>query len=346
MKIWNLYLLKSLAKTFFFLFFLIFILYTVVDLSMNGVRFFSHGSLNFFEVAKYYVFTFSNLHAFFFPLTFLLAFLKVFLDLTRHNELIALQMAGLSQKKLLTPFFVFATLLVLASYLHQELLAPSTQRVALAFRTKHAKHKRKNSPHLYNIALQDKSELVYQSFENDQLFDVYWLKNNQDFWYMKYLKLNPTKGLFVDHFQRKTTGKLEKTESFSEISFPQIAIDPNIRLENFIPLESRPLSMMLKGSLLKNSERKNILCYLHYTLAAPLISFLLLFAISPFVFRFSRSKNGFVIIALSLFGFIAFKTILDGMMILGENQVLPSYLAIWGPILVSLSVVIPRFVRA
>lgn len=344
MNIWNKYLFKSLLKTFLFLLLSIFFTFSIVDLSMNGVRFFSSGTLGFLEIAKYYVYTFSNHHAFFFPLTFLLASLKVFLDLNRHHELVALQMAGLSQKKLLTPFFTFALLLVIASYAHQEWLAPTTQTVATTFRSKHAKHKKKNTAHLHNVTLQDQSEIIYQNFQDNELFDVYWIRNNKDIWYMKYLKLNPTRGLFADHFQR-TTGELEKTESFTEISFPQIAFDPNVKLENFIPLENRPLSTLLAQSFKKNSERKNVLCHLHYTLASPLACFLLLFAIAPLSFRFSRVKNAFLITAISLFAFVAFKTILDGMLILGENQVMPSFAAIWGPIVVVFSLVMPKFIK-
>lgn len=344
MKIWNKYLFTSLAKTFFFLLLSIFLTFSIVDLSMNGVRFFSNGSFGFLEIVKYYAYTFSNHHAFFFPLTFLFASLKVFLDLNRHHELVALQMAGLSQKKLLTPFFAFAFLLVLASYSHQEWLAPTTQTVATSFRIQHGKHKKKNISHLHNVTLQDQSEIIYQSFQNNELFDVYWIRNNKDVWYMKYLKLNPTKGLFVDHFQR-TTSELEKTESFTEISFPQIAFDPNVQLENFIPLQNRRLSTLLTQAFKKNSERKNVLCHLHYTLASPLASILLLLGIAPLSFRFSRSKNALVITALSLFGFVSLKTILDGMLILGENQVIPSFAAIWGPILVIFAFVFPKFIK-
>jgi lipopolysaccharide export LptBFGC system permease protein LptF len=344
MKI-NKYLFKSLAITFLLLILSIFLTYTIVDLSMNGVRFFSHGTLSFPEIAKYYLFTFSNQHMFFFPLTFLLTALKVFHDLNRHNELVALQMAGISQRKLLTPFFIFAGMLVIASYAHQEWLAPTTQIAASTFRLKHSKHKKKEVSDLYNVALQDQSELVYQSFQNDELFDVFWIKNNKDIWHMKYLKLNPTRGLFVDHFQRTTSG-LEKLESFTEIAFPQITFDPNICLETFTPLENRPLTALLSQAFKKNSERKNVLCQLHYIIATPLISFLLLIAIAPIAFRFSRSKNAFIITTLSLFGFVAFKTIVDGMMILGENQVLPSYLAIWLPFLCVFLITFPKFIKA
>jgi lipopolysaccharide export LptBFGC system permease protein LptF len=344
MRIWNRYLLALLSKTFFFILVVIFLMYTLLDLSMNGIRYLSQG--NSVEIAKYYLYSFSNYHFFFFPLTLLFSSLKVFLDLNRHHELVALQMAGLSQKKLLTPFFAFATFLVIASYAHQEWMAPISQMNASSFRYSHAKHKKKNLPHIYNIALQDHSEIIYQNFEKDQLFDVFWIRNNKDLWHMKYLKLHPSVGLFADHFQRNGNGEIEKTESFTEISLPQIAIDPTMKLENFLPLEQRSLSTLFLQAIRNHSERKNILCYLQNVLASPLLSYLILLAISPFMFRFSRSKNALIITATSLFGFIAFRTVMDGMYILAENQVIPSSIAIWTPIAFFFCLFLPRFVRS
>lgn len=346
MKIWNKYLFGLLSKTFLFFIVSIFLIYTIVDLSIHGVRFFSHGLVAGLEIARYYCYTFANQIGFFFPLTFLLASLKVFLDLNQHHELVALQMAGLSQKKLLSPFFAFAMLLVLTSYAHQEWLSPTTQLAANTFRSQHEKHNKKiETPHLFNVPLQDQSEMIYQDFKNNELFDVFWIKNNKDFWHIKYLKLNPSTGFFADHFQRTSSGLMEKIESFSEKVFPEIAFDPNICLESFIPFENRSLSTLLRQVFKKNSERKHVLCHLQYNLASPLVCFLILFAIAPLVIRFSRSKQGFLITAGSLFAFIAFKTILDGMMILGENQVMPSSIAIWAPLLVVFSLSLPKFIK-
>lgn len=344
MRIWNRYLLILLSKTFFLILIVIFFMYTLVDLSMNGIRYFSQGSYT--EIATYYLYSFSNHHFFFFPLTFLLSSLKVFLDLNRHHELVALQVAGLSQKKLLTPFFTLATFLVMASYAHQEWAAPISQRNALSFRNSHAKHKKKNFPNIYNIALKDHSEIIYQNFDRDTLFDVFWIRNNKDIWHMKYLKINPTVGLFADHFQRNGNGEIEKTESFTEISLPQIAIDPTMKLENFLPLEQRSLSKLCLQAIKNRSERKKILSHLQSVFASPLLSYLILFAISPFMFRFSRSKNPLLFTALSLFGFIALRTVMDGMFILAENAVIPSYIAIWFPIAFVLGLSLPRFLKS
>lgn len=348
MKIWVKYLFGLLSKTFLFLIVCIFTIYTIVDLSIHGVRFFSHGTLQSGELCMYYVHNFAKHLGFFFPLTLLLSTLKVLLDLNIHHELVALQMAGLSQRKLLKPFFAFATLIALASYANHEWFSPDAQESANTFRHEHAKRKKKEQkPHLFTAALQDKSELVYQTVRENELFDVFWIRNSKDIWHIKYLKMNPSpEGRFVDHFERNKEGKLEKTESFINHLFPDLILDPNANLEAFIPFENRSISTLFQQSFKQNSESHEVICYLQYKLASPLLSFVILLLISPIAMRFNRSIPSFLIASCSLFAFIGFMTILEGMLILGENQVIPSYIAIWSPMigvfLVGLSQFLPK----
>jgi lipopolysaccharide export LptBFGC system permease protein LptF len=346
MKIWCRYLFRLLSKTFLFLIVCIFIIYTIVDLSMHGVRFFSHGTIHWAELFMYYVHNFAKHLGFFFPLTLLLSSLKVLLDLNTHHELVALQMAGLSQRKLLFPFFAFAALISLSSYANHEWFSPDAQESADSFRHAHTKHRKKEQkkPHLFNADLQDKSELVYQAVHKNELFDVFWIKNSKDIWHMKYLKTDPLpEGRFVDHFQRNKQGKFEKTESFSHHVFPGLVFDANVNLQAFIPFENRSISTLFQQSFRQNSERHGVLCHLHYKLASPLLSFIILLSITPIAMRFNRSLPTFLIVASSLFAFIGFMTILEGMLILGENQVIPSILAIWSPMLAIFLLVLPQF---
>lgn len=354
MKIWVRYLLRLLLKTFLFLLVCLFIIYAIIDLTIHGVRFFSHGSIQWTEVTAYYLHNFATHLDFFFPLTLLFTILKVLLDLNSHNELVALQIAGLSQKKLLIPFFIFAAFLGCISYANHEWIAPSAQEAADTFQLAHTKKKKKASKtHVYSASLQNQSELVYQEFleKTDELFDVYWIKSNKDIWHIKFLKIDPSGenipiGRFADHLQRTKGHKLEKTESHLTYSFPEIVLDNNVTLQTFIPFENRSLSTLCRQALKPTVERRSIICHLHYKLATPLIPFLILLTLSPIVMRFSRLKSTVLITAISLFSFIGFMTILEGMLILGENQVIPGYIAIWGPIALVLLFATPRFYRA
>lgn len=353
MKIWFRYLFLRLLKTFLFFLLSIFLVYTTIDLSIHGVRFFSKTSVEWLAVLSYYFHSFASQLEFFFPFTLLLASLKVLTDLGLNHELTALQMAGLSKKKLTSPFFAFAAILCLISFAGGEWISPKAQKEIASFRSVHTKReKKKKSSHIFKTPLQDKSELIYQEFNESshELFDVFWIKNSKDLWHIKFLWLDPEgikspRGRFADRFQRNRENKLEKTESHLGRTFPEIIFDSSIGLKTFVPIEDRPLSTLFQQAIKPSSETNSVRCHLHYKLASPLISLLILFAISPFAMSFSRSKSVFLLTAVSIFAFVGFITILDGMFILGENQVIAASLAIWGPIAFALLLFIPRFAK-
>lgn len=321
----------------------------MVDLSIHGVRFLSRGTTTFAEIALYYVRHFATHLEFFLPFTFLLASLKLLLDLNAHGELVALQMAGLSKKKLLRPLFLFAAFLSLAAFANNQWIAPDAQDATDVFREAHSKKKKKKDP-LYHIALNDDSELIYQNFdeEKQEFFDLFWIQTPDDVWHMKSLKLehkmNP-QGHFVDHLVRNKEGQFEKRESFLSCPFPNLRWSKETSLERFIPFENRSISSLLQQARADSADRQSIFSHLHYKMALPLLPFFILLSISPFTMRFRRSFPTFLLVALSIFAFVGLMMILQGMLILGENRVLPAYLAIWGPMAALFALLLPPFIR-
>lgn len=350
MKIWYRYLFRQLLKTFLFFLICFFAMYVIIDLSVHGVRFLSIGKATFSEISLFYLHNFAmHLHLFM-PIAFLLSILKVLLDLNSHNELVALQMAGLSKKILLRPFFLLATFLSLILYINNQWLAPDALDASDAFRSQHSKKRKKvKREHLYNLALDDDTELIYQSFDEKkkELFDVFWVKSANDIWHMKYLKIDAkhAKGRFVDRLQRNDQGQFEKTESFLEYSFRKLPWNEHTELERFVPFENRSLLTLLKQALTLSADRPRIFCHLHYKMALPLIPYFILIALSPVAMHFSRTRSSFLIVAISLLAFIGLMTILDGMLILGENRVIPGYLAIWGPIAIAFFATLRPFAK-
>jgi len=350
MTLWFRYLFSRLAKTFLFLLFCIFSIYVIVDLSVNSVRFFSSGGTTFIEISLYYLRNFAKHLELFFPLSFLLSAMKVLFDLNAYRELVALQMAGLSKKKLLSPFYLFAILLSSVCYINCEWIAPDAQDSANEFRSAHAKKKKKKREHLFTLSLEDETELIYQSFDpsEKQLFDVYWICSADDIWHMKYLKIDPKppSGRHVDRLTRNEMKQFEKKESFDKRDFPELSWDDDgAALQRFVPFENRSLSNLYQQARSNSADKQSLFTHLHYKLALPMLSFLAILAISPFSMRFSRSLPVFLFASLSLFGFIALCTILDGMLILGENKVLPPYIAIWGPLLLSFGLAARPFIK-
>jgi lipopolysaccharide export system permease protein len=346
MTIWQKHILKQLVATFLFLLACLFVIYVIVDLSAHGVRFLSKSG--FSEIALYYLYTFATLLELFLTLAFLLSTIRILFDLSSHRELLALQMAGLSKKKLLTPFFLFATALSLVSYVNGQWLGPDAQQVTESFKISYKPKKNKSDRiHVHSIVLEDKSELVYRNYnkEKKELFDVFWVRKPDDIWHMKYLEISPIKGRYVNHLVRGQNKQFEKSESFVEHFFADLPWNEEVLLHRVIPLESRPLSMLLVQAFADSAENRSLLSHLYYKLLVPLMPFLVLIAIAPIAMRYSRNQPLFLIVATSIFGLIALKVILDGMLILGENQVLPATVAILGPVALVLALSIPSFVK-
>ncbi|MES2273323.1 MAG: LptF/LptG family permease [Chlamydiota bacterium] len=346
MKIWHRYLAKRLILTFLFFLLSLFLIYTVVDLSINGIRFLSKG--NVFDLISYYLGQFTMYLDLFLPLTFLLASTRVLFDLNCHGELTALYMGGLSKKRLLSPFFLFAAFLATLCYINSQWLAPHLQSSQETFRENCAK-KKKKIKRVYSLSLIDESELVYQRFEasKKELFDVFWIRSESDVWHMKYLKVEskPLEGRFVDHLTRNQSLQFEKSESFDTRQMPEIQWNDQAIFHKMTPPANRSISNLFKQAFISSSNRNVIFSYLHYKLAMPLLSLLVIFSISPLCIRFSRNHPVFLITALSLFALLGLKTILEGMLILSENQVLPAYIALWSPLILAFGLSARSFLR-
>ncbi len=346
MKIWQTYVLGKLIKTFLLFLFCLVAIYIVVDLSAHGVRFLSKSS--FSEIIIFYLHTFASLLDLFLTLTFLLAAMRTLFDLNQHREIVALQMAGISKKKLLSPFFLLASVLSLVCYVNTQWLAPDAQEIASAFKLSHkSKNNKIDQPRVFSVSLKDDSELIYHRFDKQkkELFDVFWICSPTDIWHMKTLKIDPLEGSYVHHLGRNGSKQLEKLESFEKKDFSDLAWDNEIVLNRFTPYGSRSISTLFLQAFTCKADRRIVFSHLYYKLLVPLMPLFALFAITPISMVYSRNRPIFLITAYSIFGFIALKITLDGMLILGENQVLPSYVAILGPMILLLSFCLPSFAR-
>jgi lipopolysaccharide export system permease protein len=329
MKIWYRYLFFRLIKSFLFILASIFIVFVILDLATKGGKLFGPKFLPSYETFFFYCYQFSNYLHLFFPFSLILASIQVLLDLNAHHELTALQMGGISKKKLLSPFFILASILFFLSLANQQWVVPKALSAAEAYVKAYARHKKRPPrEHVHAITLSDGSEMVYQKFDEQkkELFDVFWIENLSTIWHMKFFQVSPPVGRFVDCFQRGTT-QLEKIKSFDLLSFPQITLDESLAFQPFIPYEQRTLTQLAFQAFKAKNERQPLLSHLLYKLIYSLLLFLSIMAIAPICFSFSRNKSSFQIVACTLFVFLACTMLLDGLLILGENQVLPAFAA-------------------
>lgn len=345
MKIWQKHIFSKLLKTFFFFLFCLFFIYVIIDLSAHGVRFFSKANL--LQVALYYLNSFSTLLDLFLALTFLLSTLKVLFDLTTHREIVALQMAGLSKKTLLIPFFLFAGLIATIGYVNLEWIAPFAGENSSDFKTAYKSKKKSEKKKIYTVSFEDESELVYHHFDSTkkELVDVFWIRSPYDIWHMKTLQIDSREAQFVDHLTRNSLKQFKKRENFTSRYFCELPLNSEAVLSRFIPYEKRPLSTLFLQAIGRGANARIVFSHLYYKLISPLIPFVILIALSPVIIQYHRARPTFLITAISIFCLLGLKSILDGMLILGENQVLPSYIAIFAPMVLIYSLTLPAFVR-
>lgn len=350
MKLWRKYLFQKSALLFGLLLFCFFSIFVLVDLSFQGIRFVTKGEAPWSDVLVYYLNQFTLHLELFCCLSFLLSTFKILSDLNQKRELVSLQMAGISKQKIAGPLFSFAFLICLACYCNAEWMAPRAQMASIHFRQSYAKKKQTTEPPLYTQTLTDGSQLIFQRFDphKKELFDLFWVRSAKEIWYMKYLQIDthPFQARYVDLLTRDAQHKLQKKQSFETCFLDQLPFDLQIlSLKDFLSASHRPLSTLFQQARVKSSERAPILSHLHSKLALPLLPFVIVLAIAPPALRFARFRPTRLFIACSLFGLLAFLTLMDGLVILGENQILSPALAIWAPLVLSSLIFFPSFLK-
>jgi lipopolysaccharide export system permease protein len=278
------------------------------------------------------------------PLAVLIASIKQLLCMLGSGELVALQASGISLKKIARPFLLLCGLCTLFSYSSFEYFLPSSLNFLDRFRETHFKHAHRGSrtEPVHALYLKDGSRIIYQAEdrEKNQFFDVFWIRSSDDIWRMQTLSCDPNRplGTFVDHIQRDQRGNLIKTESFETHTFPLFKRQPDLAGKGYVPIENRKISELthlLTGSKRATAvERPQILSHLLFKLVMPLFPFLSVIAIFPYCVRYSRMIPAFLIYALAIFCFIAFSTLIDAGVILGENNIISPFAAILGPFLI------------
>ncbi|KPK33179.1 MAG: hypothetical protein AMS24_02060 [Chlamydiae bacterium SM23_39] len=337
LKIWKKYILKE--TLLFILFFLtaIYIVYFTLDISVHSTRIFS-SNVKYFDVLIYYYHNFILQLNLFLPLSFILAIIKVVYKMNKKNELLTLQMGGISKYKFSIPFFFIAYLLSMISYYNLEYLSPNSYDKIEKFKNDYVRKEKRKKTSLSTILLKDNTKIIYQKYDysKKQLLDVFYIKSSDDIWHIKYLNTEkPYMGYFADHFKRDNSGKLKKIKSFKNYSF-----DLSKKVSSsFLPIEKKAISQLflqyINKKFISNKEKAVLLTNLNFKIASPLIYFLIVLSIFPFCIKFSRSNKSFLIFAISIFSFIFFYTLMDAMIILAENNIGSPFWITWSPYILS-----------
>lgn len=315
----------------------IFFLYVLIDFSTFSLRFYKKYSPPTLDLALYYFHHFIRYLELFFPFTFMLSTIRILSSKQIHGEITPLLVAGISKKRLLMPFTASALLIASICYLNTQALLPKSIEYIDSFRASYSKKyaKLEKDTKIHTLSLKDGTTLVYQKKEGNTLKDVFWILSPHDIWHMKKLQIKePMEGFFAHHLKREEDS-FKKVESYKNHLFHEMEGPTSTQRKPFIPYENRTISELLKETrhFSTKSEKANLLTHLHSKFAMPLISFLILLALPPFLLNYTRKPKIFLLTLISIGSFLTFFTLIHSLTILGENQVLLPSLAIWLPFL-------------
>lgn len=340
-KLWEKYFFLETIKVFLFVLFSFFFLYSILDYATHMEDFIKKDSLQLKDLLLFYLNHFLKRADLLLPLALLVATIKVLTSLNIKHEWMVLQVAGIKTRRLLRPFFVVAFICCLFNWVNFQYLLPSSLTAIKEFHIKNFthSHRAKRQELMHISKLKDHSKLVYQSYDakKNAFFDVLWVRSVDDIWRIKFLNADPMKpiGSYVDHLTRNKQGFLEKQDSYEHCLLPDLKWDSKTLGNSLVPFENFSIKALWKQLSQKTPatqyETPKILSQLFLKLALPLLSLIVVLAVIPWCISFSRALNTFMIYAISLFSLLIFYMLLDAMIILGENNVIPPFIAIFSP---------------
>ncbi|QVL57251.1 MAG: LptF/LptG family permease [Simkaniaceae bacterium] len=355
-KIWQRYFLVEILKTFFLFLLCFFILYALIDYSMHMQEIMKNKRISIVDLAIYYGMLFSKRCDLLLPLSLLIASVKVLTSLNRRNELLALQTSGIAVHRLTRPFFFVGLICVGLSYCNFEVLAPKSLNYIDHFEKKYLKKKstrKVKKSAIHALPLEDGTRLLYQKYdaEEKEFFDLFWILSIDELYHIKTLKVTGADpvGAFVDHMVRNEKGEIKKVASYPSLPFKNLNLNFDLQDHLSIPMENRSISDLLAMTLNKTplfyENRSTVHTHLYFKLFMPWLPVLVLIGVVPFCVPSVRFLPTFLIFSVTIFGYITFFTVMDGCVILGETQALPSFWAIFTLPIAFFAIFGPRFIK-
>jgi lipopolysaccharide export system permease protein len=308
-----------------------------MDYSTHMQDFIQDKKIQIPQLLLYYTFHFLKRANLLIPLTLLISTIKVLTTFNSTRELVALQVSGIKIKRLLRPFFSLALICTLFNYANTQFFLPTSLNFIDRFYKAHLSYHYRNADKepIHIVHLTDDSKLIYQAYDSakETLFDVIWLRSTDDIWKMKFLKADPTNplGEFTDHLQRSPQGLLVKTESYPSFLFKDLKWKKEQLNMGLVPIDNHSITSLLLMLQEKKGAKAEIITRLTFKCLMPLLPFLAVIACVPFCIRYARGLPLFFIYLIAVFGFLAFFAMMNAAIILGENNTIPSFWAIFIP---------------
>ena len=336
------YILRAFVPAFIMCLFIITSLYIIIDLLQKLEELMELGDKAFSLALNYYAFLGPIIILQLFPAITLIAVGFVLVKFMKNNEILAMQVAGISIYRTLLPIFVISVILSIAAGANQEWVIP---RLALKIKSVERTTFEKNIRN--NVLLEDNDNnlilRIWQYDVQEQIMKSPFLLVKHENGKRKFIiKAEEGKWLGDNKWQLINVVKNDYDESgkwiapvneireyifetaFSPETIVNVDMDPS-----FLSLEE------LKG-LIKNDPANfhNAVIY-HTRLAYPLTNFVILLLGIPFIVGFEQlSKNIFLRIGICALICCAFYVLNYFCINMGNTGMLHPALAAWLPIVI------------
>lgn len=333
------YLTKEIILLTFFLLLSLFFLYALIDYSIH-LKTFNQERLGFGTIAFYYLWQFIQRLDILFPLSLMLATIKILTTMNQKCELVALFASGVSFKRVFKPFFWIACIVIVFTYMNFEYLQPTSYSNIQNFEKKHFKKKDEFSSPVFSYTLPNDTLLLYQHFDSQQkvFSNVFLVVSCDEIYRMKTLILEKERsiGKEVDILIRNKNMEMTKQESLETHIFSKIEIEEkklsekmtSARMQSMTELSNK-LSFKAMGFFNKMSDKEaEVATYFSYKLFIPLLALLAVLAPTSFCIQSNRKLPLFLIYSSFLFGILSFFTLINSTLILSTHQILPPFWAI------------------
>jgi lipopolysaccharide export LptBFGC system permease protein LptF len=330
-----------LRQTKLFLVFiaLLILTYTLLDFCTKAADFSDASAMNYLFMLRFYGSEFSKRAHLFIPICFTLSMLLQFMRLSKTKELVALLCSGISYKKVLTPYWVFASLLSLGLLLNRQYIIPPTRDFLESYRNDHVRALKKDKnteDQIFTLVLKDDSKLIYQNYDakTKRYFDLFWIVSPQRILRIKYLDETESgyKARFVDELCRNSLGTIQKKHSFKELNLSHEWL-VGAHFDKNLPIQTQNFNQMTKGAFSNDYlfSKDEVLTEFFFNLIMCLSPLWIVLMQAPFLTSYSRQIPVLFYVGSQLLFFFCISTILDGFSILAQKSIISPWLLLFSP---------------
>ena len=355
-KIIDVYVAKRLILTFFLIFtslILVFYIINIVELIDDVVE----NNVAFSLIFRYLYYHTPEIISFVLPVSVLTAVLLAFSMMSKNNELVAVQVSGISLHRLTLPAVVTGILLSLVFFQIQENITPHANRMKREILNQiHKRESKTNEEITKNWVIGDNNGIYFYNHldkENKRIVNFNVIYMNDRFSMVKRLSaqsaqwLSETELVLETGFERNF--KEDRPVGFHTFKFKKMKLregmglfTQKIAFPEFMNIET--LKRYIKYLEEKRSNTQKYEAQLYYKYAYPLSSLIMVLIAVPFSFLMGNRGTFFgigIAIAISMvfwFSFAVFSA-------LGSAALLSPFISAFGPLFIFTAVSIYLFMN-